>query len=130
MMQPVLRTHLHLQHLVPQVDQLLAPEPSSYKPRLTRSFPHVILVYLWMACYFMQLRCVCSAMKQHHHTKPPRKKDQEKTMLELCTPESPVYTGVSSPVHRSLRTSLRSGPRNQARDSQKAPPETCPEIDR
>src|SRR3954470_9795991 len=89
MMQPVLRTHLHLQHLVPQVDQLLAPEPSSYKPRLTRSFPHVILVYLWMACYFMQLRCVSSAMKQHHHTKPPRKKDQEKTLLELCTPESP-----------------------------------------
>src|SRR3954465_13179856 len=50
-----------------------------------------------MACYFMQLRCVSSAMKQHHHTKPPRKKDQEKTLLEQCTPESPVYTGVSGP---------------------------------
>src|SRR3954462_4117307 len=69
-------------------------------------------------------------MKQHHHTKPQRKKDQEKTLLEHYTPESPVYTGVSGPVHRSLRTSLRSGPRNQARDSQKAPPETGPEIDR
>src|SRR3954470_23220100 len=98
MMQPVLRTHLHLQHLVPQVDQLLAPEPSSYKPRLTRSFPHVILVYLWMACYFMHLRCVSSDMKQHHHTKPPRKQDQEKKMLELGTPKSPVsYTRVSGP---------------------------------
>src|SRR3954467_7746529 len=76
------------------------------------------------------MRYISSAMKQPCCTKPPRKKDQEKTLLERCTPESPVYTGVSGPVHRSLRTILRSDPRNQAGDSQKAPPETGPEIDR
>ena len=40
------------------------------------------------------------------------------------TPESPVL------LHRSLRTFLRSRPETQARDSQKPPPETGPEIDR
>ena len=44
--------------------------------------------------------CILS-YEEHHHPKPPRKKDQEKTLLELCTPESPdlppVQAGDPSP---------------------------------
>ena len=41
-----------------------------------------------------------------------------------------LHTGVFGLLHRSLRTFLRSRPETQARDSQKPPPETGPEIDR
>src|SRR4051812_21485964 len=71
--------------------------------------------------------CILSYEATSPHQAPKEEGPGEDAAGALHTGISGVHQSLRS-LHRSLRTILRSGPRNQARDSQKAPTETVPEI--